>query len=252
LVSESPKAGLRGLTIYVSRSILSSHMSAELQSKMYPFKAKLFASMEGLEKKFEAPTLAILHTIQKEWQLSQSVMKSCLLPRGFRLKVPVKLSVHGENQFLVGEPILLILITETSIKPFSLDNGDWISLSLRWFRHSPMYPGDVWIYIRQPHIQFPKLEIANFVIGAHGPVRNMLITFDLTRQSSITMKSLTLHKSLSSSHSNETKIVLSIFSCFILLIKDTHMFLDTILLEIDSMVSRRYHFAFTTSRVLVT
>jgi hypothetical protein len=41
-------------------------MSAELQSKMYPFKAKLFASVERLEKKFEAPKLAILHTIENE------------------------------------------------------------------------------------------------------------------------------------------------------------------------------------------
>ena len=82
-------------------------MSAELQSKMYPFKAKLFASVERLEKKFEAPKLAILHTIGKEWQLSESVMKSCLLPRGFRLKVPVKLSVPGKVNSLLASRFCL-------------------------------------------------------------------------------------------------------------------------------------------------
>jgi hypothetical protein len=131
-----------------------------------------------------------------------------------------------------------MLLLETSVEPFSLDKTDWISPSLRWFSRAPDYTQDFLIYIWQPQIEFPKLEVAQIFTGAQGDIRNVLVTFDLTGQSGIAAESLFLHEPLGIPHSKETEIILAIFSCYVLLIRDTSIFLDTMLVEIDSMVSR--------------
>ena len=77
-------------------SILSSYMSEDLRSKIYPPEAKLFASVERLDAKYQAPRLAILHLIEKQWQLPKMVMASCLFPQGFRPRSPIKLSAQGK------------------------------------------------------------------------------------------------------------------------------------------------------------
>lgn len=127
-----------------------------------------------------------------------------------------------------------MFLLEISVEPFSLDKTDWISISLGWISRSPSYTRDFSIYIWQPQIEFPKLQVAHIFIGAKGDIRNVLVTVDLIGP--LETEQWFPHQP-GASHSEETEIISAIFAFYNLLIKCTGTFLDTMLVEIDKMVS---------------
>ena len=44
---------------------------------MYPWSAKILATVKQLQRKYTAPKLAILYLVDQEWNLSENTLKDC-------------------------------------------------------------------------------------------------------------------------------------------------------------------------------
>ena len=44
---------------------------------MYPWSAKIFATVKQLQRKYTAPMLAILYLVDQQWDLSEITVKGC-------------------------------------------------------------------------------------------------------------------------------------------------------------------------------
>ncbi|KAG8527896.1 uncharacterized protein KY384_006812 [Bacidia gigantensis] len=57
--------------------VLTWDGSNALQSQMYSLAQKLFATADGLQRRYDAPRLALIHVINQEWKLSKAALKAC-------------------------------------------------------------------------------------------------------------------------------------------------------------------------------
>lgn len=132
-------------------------------------------------------------------------------------------------------------------KVFSLDNPSWASVEIKWHSEAPEYLSDFNVYVWQPHFEAPKEERATiFVDKTSEDDWKVLISWDLREKSSAILPDLylqELEKQLSTRfdapYNNRTRIFSCFLSIFILLIRDTHIFLDDMLDLISRLVGSR-------------
>ncbi|KAL9036421.1 MAG: hypothetical protein Q9180_004312 [Flavoplaca navasiana] len=133
--------------------ILSSSDDHSIQSRAFGFKAKLFATLEQLERKYQAPMSALLYLVRSEWHLADnSVGHRHTATESKRIQIqPQSRSKHSLKSILVN-------CTPTFA-------SKEISLELSWFGHAPRFEGAVYTYLWRPHTLPPKTIDAQFLVS---------------------------------------------------------------------------------------
>ncbi|KAH8647601.1 hypothetical protein BGZ60DRAFT_423704 [Tricladium varicosporioides] len=200
--------------------ILSNAIPAEIAPSDYSFASKVFASTKTRATRDEAPFLAILHVLEKEWQLSRVTLEQCVEDPGL------------PDQGAVDLP------SQRKTPGFSLPEVGWKTTNLVWFRDINKYTQDLSVYVWQPHLQPIKGIGATVVIGPlHSKPRRILVVLKPSKQHPELLTGITdaLYNAIPKSveECDDTYIISTILSIYALLIRDTGSLLKRIYTEVE-------------------
>ncbi|KAF4632165.1 hypothetical protein G7Y89_g5971 [Cudoniella acicularis] len=201
--------------------VLSKIIPNDLAPSDYSFASKVFASTITRAIRDEAPFLAVLHVLAKEWQLSQSTLEECIAAPNLPYHGIIELPSHRKNS------------------SFTLPEVGWKTINIYWFRDVTKYSQDLSVYVWQPHLQRLMAVGASVVVGPlHSSLRRVLVVLKPSRQQHQSLVDLTealqnaIPKTLDEFFGTQVEILLTILSIYSLLIRDTSFFSERIYSEI--------------------
>ena len=216
-----------------------------VQSKMYPWSAKIFATVKQLQRKYTAPKLAILYLIDQEWTLSPITLKGC---KGALKREKERLSLVRPSQCQLIRPRILelswclLLVFERA--PFRIDSREETILELAWLTSVPKYYGQISTYIWQPDAEPP--ESINARISVKGVdergCRNVFILLTTSENSHRLLSRYRgqIHNRLSGCSSTfsdaEGEILFTIYNLYMILITDTKAFIEGVVEQLNGFV----------------
>lgn len=127
------------------------------QLSAHSFVSKLFSSTKALGSVSDTPFLAILHVLQREWELNPGTLSSTFqadleLNDVFSISVPSKCKVVKRLDKVLRQLIRVTVKTE----PLFLSNSNaWAQIDLVWYKYVTPYSSDVNVYIWEPHLESP-------------------------------------------------------------------------------------------------
>lgn len=136
------------------------------RSKAFPFRTKLFMTVQQLARKYNTPLSALLRTVASEWQFHGDPVGDSNKRGDY---------TRGQRK---RRPLTVASAVDASREQSIADGGQ--SMELQWLAIAPSYKVLIYTYVWRPHIRPPDPIIARIyvsVIDRQG-ARNVLVILE--------------------------------------------------------------------------